>query len=168
MVTIYYYCILFLLPFDGNSICNGLFAFKLTENSLYNVSLSDCLFSLIFLVGGITSPYCQGPLEPCIMFSKSVHLYHPHFFKSGENLVIASVWPSTVLTAKSDSDVIFWTLYNVLKICQSLSPHFFKSGGNLVIASVCQSTVLPAKSDSDVVFCLQSYQAPRIDRSPVY
>ena len=26
-VTIYYHCILFLLPINGNSICNGLFAF---------------------------------------------------------------------------------------------------------------------------------------------
>ena len=36
----------------------------LTENAVilcYNFSLSDCHFSLIFLEGDITSPYCQGP-----------------------------------------------------------------------------------------------------------
>ena len=46
MVTIYYHCVLFLLLFNGNSMPNGLFAFKLTENVFilrYNFSLSDSL-----------------------------------------------------------------------------------------------------------------------------
>ena len=37
---------------------------KRTENAVilnYNFSLSDCHFSLIFLEGEVTSPYCQGP-----------------------------------------------------------------------------------------------------------
>ena len=40
------------------------FASKLTENVVilrYNFSLSDCHFSLIFLEGEVTSPFCQGP-----------------------------------------------------------------------------------------------------------
>ena len=57
--TIYYHCIVFLLPFYGKSICNGWFASKLTENVVvlrYNFSLSDCHFSLIVLQGEVTSP----------------------------------------------------------------------------------------------------------------
>ena len=64
VVTINYQCIIFLLPFNGNSMCNGLFASKLTENAVivrYNFSLSDYHFSLIFLEIEVTSPYCQGP-----------------------------------------------------------------------------------------------------------
>ena len=60
VLTIYYHCILFLLPFNGNSMS----ASKLTENAIilrYNFSLSDCHFSLIFLEGEVTSPYCQDP-----------------------------------------------------------------------------------------------------------
>ena len=48
-----------LLPLNGNSMSNGLFASKLTENDVilrYNFSLSDCHFSLIFLQGEVTSP----------------------------------------------------------------------------------------------------------------
>ena len=48
-----------LLPLNGNSMCNGLFASKLTENAVilrYNFSLSDCHFSLIFLQGEVTFP----------------------------------------------------------------------------------------------------------------
>ena len=63
VVTICYHCIIFLLPFNGNSMCYGYFAFKMTENVLilrYNFSLSDCHF-LIFQEGEVTSPYCQGP-----------------------------------------------------------------------------------------------------------
>ena len=43
------HCMVFLLPLNGNIMCNGLFASKLTENALilcYNFSLSDCHFSL--------------------------------------------------------------------------------------------------------------------------
>ena len=57
--TIYYHCIVFLLPLNGNSMCNGWFASKLTENVVvlrYNFSLSDCHFSLIVLQGEVTSP----------------------------------------------------------------------------------------------------------------
>ena len=57
--TIYYHCIVFLLPLNGNSLCNGQCASKLTENAVilcYNFSLSDCHFSLIFLQGEVTSP----------------------------------------------------------------------------------------------------------------
>ena len=64
VVTIYYYCIIFSLPFNGNSMCNGLIASKLTENAVilrFNFSLSDCHLSLIFLEGEVTSSYCQGP-----------------------------------------------------------------------------------------------------------
>ena len=44
-------------------MCNGYFASKLAENAVilhYNFSLSDCHFSLIFMEGELTSPYCQG------------------------------------------------------------------------------------------------------------
>ena len=61
VVTHFYHCIMFLLAFNGNSMCNGYFASKLTENAVilrYNFSLSDCHFSLNFLQ--VTSPYCQG------------------------------------------------------------------------------------------------------------
>ena len=34
VVTIYYHCIIFLLPFNGNSMCYGQFASKLTENAI--------------------------------------------------------------------------------------------------------------------------------------
>ena len=57
--TIYYHCIMFLLPLNGNSMCNGWCASKLTENVVvlrYNFSLSDCHFSLIVLQGEVTSP----------------------------------------------------------------------------------------------------------------
>ena len=57
--TIYYHCIVFLLPLNGNSMCNGWFASKFTENVVvlrYNFSLSDCHFSLIVLQGEVTSP----------------------------------------------------------------------------------------------------------------
>ena len=57
--TIYYHCIVFLLPLNGNSMSNGWFASKLTENVVvlrYNFSLSDCHFSLIVLQGEVTSP----------------------------------------------------------------------------------------------------------------
>ena len=122
--AIYYHCIIFLIPYNGNCMCNGsdfiwpflgpcmglspnpkmafifsiscilalifpilmkyfpkckgkgsflksqikslngLICSKLTENAVimrYSFSLSDCHFSLIFLEGEVTSPYCQGP-----------------------------------------------------------------------------------------------------------
>ena len=62
--TIYYHCIVFLLQLNGNSMYNGWFASKWTKNAfiLSNYfSLSDCHFSLIFLQGEVTSPYCQVP-----------------------------------------------------------------------------------------------------------
>ena len=45
VVTIYYHCIILLFPFNGNSVFNGSFASKLTENVVilhYSFSLSDC------------------------------------------------------------------------------------------------------------------------------
>ena len=57
--TIYYHCIVFLLPLNGNSMCNCWFASKLTENVVvlrYNFSLCDCHFSLIVLQGEVISP----------------------------------------------------------------------------------------------------------------
>ena len=53
VVTIYHHCIIFLLPFNGKSMCTGLFASKLTENAVilrYNFSLSDSL--LCYFRGG--------------------------------------------------------------------------------------------------------------------
>ena len=55
------------LPFNGNSMCNGLFASKLTENAIilrYNFSLSYCHFSLIFLEGESLLPTVRAQLEP--------------------------------------------------------------------------------------------------------
>ena len=56
-----HHCIVVLL-FNGNSMCYGLFASKLTENSVFlhhNFSLSDCHLSLIFLEGEVTCAYCH-------------------------------------------------------------------------------------------------------------
>ena len=73
VVTIFFHCMAFLLPFNGNSNVYNEFASKLTAIAIilrYNFSLSDCYFSLIFLEGEVTSSYCQGlrtQLEPCIL-----------------------------------------------------------------------------------------------------
>ena len=55
------------LPFIGNSMFNGLFASKLTENAVilrYNFSQSYCHFSLIFLEGVGGSGVQVNPLNP--------------------------------------------------------------------------------------------------------
>ena len=54
-----------LCVYESRIICTSLQGLKTkqTENALilrYNLSLSDCHFSLILLEGEVTSPYCQG------------------------------------------------------------------------------------------------------------
>ena len=62
-MTFYYHCIVFLLPFNGNSILANFFLDwqKVSWFLCFNVSHSDCHFFLIFLKGEVTSSYCQGP-----------------------------------------------------------------------------------------------------------
>ena len=64
LVTIYFHCNVCFLPFNGNGMCNGEFASKLTENAViwpYNFSLSDCHFTLIFLEGDLLSGPSLNP-----------------------------------------------------------------------------------------------------------
>ena len=67
---------MFLLPLNGNSMCSGQFASKLTENAIilhYNFSLSDCHFSLIFPAGRSHFSLLSGPsLNPAIVCQKFV------------------------------------------------------------------------------------------------
>ena len=87
-----YHCIVFLLPFNGNSIYNRLeFASKLTENVVilgYNFSLSDCHFSLIFLEGEIT--LLSGPSLNPVVFS----FYMGHVMRRMPDTQCRSACPS--------------------------------------------------------------------------
>ena len=145
VVTIYYHGIIFLLPFNGGSMCNSSFASKLKENAV----ILCCHFSLILLEGEVTYPYCQGPAwtlysnKICVEYALLINdcIYYLKHFHSKNGLF-----------CQSARGRIFWIKELILKqdiICRLLiffqNQLFWKPISG--IQSECQTVRIRIRSD---------------------